>query len=244
MEILTEIAIFIITVFASILGSIVGVGGGLIIVPSLLYLEIRINQAIPLSILSIVVNSFISSLINTKNRLIDFKIATKSIALVLLGAYIGSLLFININKLLLYFLFPILVISLMALNIKGIKIRSRIAYLLFFIAGVISNLLGIGGGIIFVPVFATFLGLDYKRAAATSLFLILISTLLGSIVYLISNYYELTFALSTLLGSAIGSVIGSLRGRRIDDRTRRKIFIAIASFASIYTFYKGLLLII
>ncbi len=244
MEILTEIAILIITMLASIIGSLVGVGGGLIIVPSLLYLEIGINQAIPLSVLSIVVNSFTSSLINTKNKLIDFKIAVKSIATVLLGAYIGTFLFININKLFLYFLFPILVISIMVLNIKGIKVRSRIAYLLFFIAGVISNLLGIGGGIIFVPVLVTFLGLDYKKAVATSLFLILIPTLLGSIVYLISNYYRLTFALSALLGSAIGAMIGSVRGRRIDDRKRKKIFIVIASFASIYTFYKGLLLII
>lgn len=77
--------------------------------------------------------------------------------------------------------------------------------------GVFSGALGVGGGIVMVPLMLTFLRFDQRRAAATSLAAIVLSSLSGSVTYLAAGHADVVAGL--LLGG--GGVVGSLIGTRL-----------------------------
>lgn len=79
------------------------------------------------------------------------------------------------------------------------------------VGGVFSGALGVGGGIVMVPLMLWLLGFDQRRAAATSLAAIVLSSISGTITYLVAGHTDVAAGL--LLGA--GGVVGSLIGTRL-----------------------------
>lgn len=79
------------------------------------------------------------------------------------------------------------------------------------IGGTFSGALGVGGGIVMVPLMLTLLKFDQRRAAATSLAAIVLSSLAGTITYAAAGHTDVIAGL--LLGA--GGVVGSLIGTRL-----------------------------
>jgi uncharacterized protein len=84
------------------------------------------------------------------------------------------------------------------------------------VAGAISGLLGLGGGIIKVPVLSTFCGIPIKVAAATSTFMIGVTAAASAFIYLSRG--DIAFALTAAV--ALGALPGSLLGAQLSDRVR------------------------
>jgi uncharacterized membrane protein YfcA len=85
-----------------------------------------------------------------------------------------------------------------------------------FVAGNISTLLGVGGGIIKVPVMNTWCGIPMRAAAATSAFMIGVTATTGALIYYGQGYIVPPLAAATVLGVLGGSRLGiriSLRAR-------------------------------
>ena len=82
------------------------------------------------------------------------------------------------------------------------------------IAGAVSGLLGLGGGIVKVPILNTFCGIPIRVAAATSTFMIGITTAASAFLY----YGRGEIALPITAAVALGALPGSLMGARISDR--------------------------
>jgi len=78
--------------------------------------------------------------------------------------------------------------------------------LLSFLVGVISSLFGIGGGIVHVPFLIVILGLAVHSATATSHFVLAITSLVSTLVFLRNGQVDLSVA------AAMG--VGVLLGRR------------------------------
>ncbi len=107
-----------------------------------------------------------------------------------------------------------------------------------FFAGFISSLLGVGGGIINVPVMNLAMGVPMKAAIATSSFIIAITATVGALIY---HYYGhiYPFIVAPLI---IGAVIGARLGVELTQRAKglllRRIFGAFLFLAALLMFLR------
>ncbi len=82
------------------------------------------------------------------------------------------------------------------------------------VAGFFGALFGVGGGIVIVPLLVLLFTFDQRRAAATSLAAILISSVAGAITY--GLHGELKPGAAALVG--IPAVVGVLAGTALQQR--------------------------
>ncbi len=92
-------------------------------------------------------------------------------------------------------------------------------------AGMLSGLVGVGGGIIIVPALVFFLGFSQKMAQGTSLGILLLPVgILGLIQYYKQGYVDLKVVLIISLAFLFGSYFGSKIALKLPQDTIRKIF--------------------
>ncbi len=99
-------------------------------------------------------------------------------------------------------------------------------------AGLTSALLGIGGGLIKVPVMNVVMGVPLRVATATSNLMIGITASAGAIIYLIRGGLDAYAAAPTAIGVFIGASVGSRVAHRIDLRILRGLFVAILLYTA------------
>lgn len=94
-------------------------------------------------------------------------------------------------------------------------------------AGVASALLGIGGGLVKVPVMHLMLGVPLRIATATSNLMVGITASTSAIVYLLRGGIDAYATGPTAVGVFIGASLGSRFGHRVDLRYLRLLFVAV-----------------
>ena len=93
------------------------------------------------------------------------------------------------------------------------------------IAGILSGMVGIGGGIIIVPALVYFLGYSQHTAQGTVLFMFLLPIgILGVFNYYQAGYIEWKTACIMASTFLIGSYLGSKFSIAIDQTTLKKVF--------------------
>jgi len=170
MQILTETLVLLIAgSFVGTLSGLLGIGGGLIIVPLLTYLLIHFHQvafdqamlmAIGTSLASIIFTGGVSSFFHTKQNNMSWSKAAHYIPGVFLGSLAMAFIIPYLNIAFIKHAF-ILYTFLASYEIfKSPKIKSLVqlpsfifANLYGFIIGSVSTIIGIGGGTMFVPYF-------------------------------------------------------------------------------------------
>ncbi|MFB6612185.1 sulfite exporter TauE/SafE family protein [Agromyces sp. NPDC056379] len=95
------------------------------------------------------------------------------------------------------------------------------------VGGLLSGAFGVGGGILMVPLFVMFAGMDQRRASATSLAAIVPTAIVGSITYFVNGEVDVIPALFVAAGGIIGSWIGARLLRRLPLGWLRWMFIAL-----------------
>jgi uncharacterized membrane protein YfcA len=88
-------------------------------------------------------------------------------------------------------------------------------------AGLASGLLGIGGGVVMVPIMSGVLGMPLKRTVATSLAVITALVVPGTIVHAALGHIDWLIFVWLSVGSVLGAGIGSRWTVRADERTLR-----------------------
>lgn len=95
-------------------------------------------------------------------------------------------------------------------------------------AGILSGLVGVGGGIIIVPALVFFLGFSQLQAQGTSLGLLLLPIgILAVISYYKSGYIDLRVVAIMCLAFVAGGWIGSKLALRLNEEVVKKIFAVI-----------------
>ena len=87
--------------------------------------------------------------------------------------------------------------------------RVLILLLVGVVGGAFSGAFGVGGGIVMVPLMLWLLGFDQRRAAATSLAAIVLSSLAGSLAYFATGHVDVVVGLIVGVGGIFGSFIGA-----------------------------------
>jgi len=96
-----------------------------------------------------------------------------------------------------------------------------------FLLGAASGLMGIGGGVLFMPVLLYGIGLSVRNAAGTGVLLLAVTVAVGTFEQAISGFVSLRLAMAILIGSSIGAQLGALTTHRLPNRTLRLIFAAL-----------------
>ena len=101
-------------------------------------------------------------------------------------------------------------------------------------AGVLSGMVGVGGGIIIVPCLVFFLGFSQKAAQGNSLALLLLPLgILGVMNYQKEGYIDYRVVIAMAAGFVLGNFFGSKWALNINDEKLKKIFGIIMLLAAL-----------
>ena len=106
--------------------------------------------------------------------------------------------------------------------------------LLGLITGIIASVAGIGGGVLFVPIFNLLLGIDIKKSIGTSLFTIFFLSLSSGSSYLRKHVVDVRTGLTFELASTPGAIVGAYLTTVLPAVILKLIF----SFVLIYSGFK------
>jgi uncharacterized protein len=107
-----------------------------------------------------------------------------------------------------------------------------LAILVAVAGGLAGGLVGVGGGVLFVPALTIFLGLDQVEAESTSLLMIVIVALVGAMRQ--SGYGNVNVRAGLVIGalSPLGVLIGVVIANEVSQRTLELAFAALAIFVA------------
>jgi len=236
---------------ALIIGLVVGLfggGGSILAVPIFVYL-FHLNPILATSYSLFVVgfSAAAGTIINIKKKLIDYRIAIIFSFPALFSVFVvrrylisslpevildtGSIYITTKMALMLLFSIVILLSSFSMLKKNKAVIAQKlnnINYSLLLITGsvvgVLTGLVGAGGGFIIVPALVFFAGLKIKQAVATSLVIITCNALFGFLSDITQVNIDWFFLTSITLISVLGIVLGSYLSNFINDMSLKKNF--------------------
>lgn len=241
-------------VLAGFLASLLGIGGGLFIVPWLnLVFGLPMHQAIATSLVAIIATSSGASSVYLRNRFSDVKLGLCLGLATALGAICGGLVAGLLNAQVLSLLFSGVSVYAAGSMLKrpsgnspeeekstDYQIKNYPAgYGASFVAGNISGLLGIGGGLVTVPVMHLVMGVPFKMASATSNFMIGITGCASAFLYYFRGEVDFQVTGTIVLGVFFGSYLGSFFLFRIKSSILRPVFAAILLLVALKMFLKG-----
>ncbi len=242
---------------AGLFGSVLGLGGGVLIIPMLtLVFGIPIKEAVGTSLICVIATSSGAASLYVKKHMADIRLGMTLELATTIGAIAGGLIAGIIKPEVLAVLFSclLLYVALSMLRKRGennqegnplIPRDYKVANLPLgmgasFFAGNISGLLGVGGGVIKVPAMYLLMGVPLKTAAATSNFMIGVTATAGAFVYYARGQVDLLVSGSTMLGVFLGALIGSRMLHLIKTHYLKKTFIVVLLYLSIEMLFKGL----
>jgi uncharacterized membrane protein YfcA len=101
------------------------------------------------------------------------------------------------------------------------------------LVGSLSGLVGIGGGVLLVPLLLYVFRLDMNLAAGTSLAIVIPTAIVGSLVHFGKGNVDWRLTVVIALGSILGAVIGAWGGSHLPGETLKKIFAVILVLISL-----------
>jgi uncharacterized membrane protein YfcA len=107
------------------------------------------------------------------------------------------------------------------------------------IAGLAAGMLGIGAGAFKVTVQENILKLPPKVASTTSNFIIGMTALAGTSVYLFSGLLNVTLMAPMAVGTTVGAIVGGRTLNRISSRFLRVLFYLVVASLIVQMVYKG-----
>ena len=234
---------------AGVVGSIIGLGGGIIVVPVLTFLGVSPTIAASSSLFAAFSNSAASTASYAKQKRLDYKLGLRLGLMSVPGSVIGAFVSAEVTPDVFKVLFGlVLVASCFYLFIKR-DLESKQSPIskqmivasaaISFLAGILSSFFGIGGGIIFVPLMIIGLGLLVKNATATSQLILLFSSATGMITHSFLGHSDFDYALLLSIGAFAGGLVGARLSLEIKERSIRILISAAMIAASIKLFLDG-----
>ncbi|MFM9136331.1 MAG: sulfite exporter TauE/SafE family protein [bacterium] len=101
------------------------------------------------------------------------------------------------------------------------------------LAGAVSGALGVGGGIVLVPLLVLFQKMEQKQAQATSLVMVAMAAVAGAMVYLVAGAVAWAAAAFVLIGSLVGALAGSALVQRTHNSVLQIAFAVVLVIAAV-----------
>ncbi len=235
---------------AGIIGSMIGLGGGFVVVPILTFFGFSPQLAASNSLFAAFSNAVASTASYAKQKRIEYSLGLKlgllSIPGTILGAYISD----EITSSLFKILFGIVILasslyifSQRKMEPKTYNLSKQVMVLAIgasFFAGIISSLFGIGGGVVFIPLMVIVIGLSMKMAAPTSQFVLLFASASGMIAHALLGHPDFYQALFLSIGAFVGGLAGSRLSLQVEEKKLRIIVTVVLVITAIKLFVDSL----
>jgi hypothetical protein len=258
----TALGYFGMGIVAGVLGSMLGLGGGIMIVPGLtLLFGLPVKTAIAASVVAVVANSLAGSAVYVRKGMPHIKLAMILEVTTTIGAVVGSLVAVWVSARWLYGIFALVALyivyamrrpSASEANCEprgalpaayedpatGQTVRYGVNHIstglgISTLAGILSSLIGVGGGVIKVPIMTQVMGVPFKAATSTSTFMIGITTATAAIVYYGHGYIVPAIAIPVALGAVVGAQFGSRLGSKAKSSVLRILFQVLLAFIAL-----------
>ena len=246
------LALLFLGLVAGAFGSLVGLGGGIILVPVLtLWMGLPIQTAVGVSLVCVIATSSGAAAVYVQRQWTDLKLGMVLELATTLGAITGALVVTNLPESFIKALFGgfLLYGGVMMLRQRSeaaaevgdlppsYQVRNRpLGLAVSYVAGNVSGMLGIGGGPIKVPMMYLFMGVPLKVAAATSNFMIGVTAAASAFLYYTRGDVVIAVATPLAVGVFAGAFLGSRLSPRIRSRWIRWLLVLVLFYLAAQMF--------
>lgn len=268
------IQLFPVGIIAGILGYLLGIGGGVIIVPVLvLFFGYSIHSAVAASLVSIVAGSIIITSSNLEKNLVNIPLGLTLETVTIIGALLGGFLSVSVSERPILIMFSIITlvtaylmwkktVSVEEIEIENTdeesfysgayqdEIRGRVVHykvknvrysmIVSGVAGIISSMLGVGGGFFKVPAMNIFSHVPLRVSTATSNYMVGLTASAGCVAYIFHGFMDPKTAGSIICGILIGSTFATAKLAKVTDSRIKAIFILLLLAISVQMFIRAI----
>lgn len=241
---MTALVLALVGTSAGLLGALMGVGGGVIVVPALTELfGVPFRHAVGASLVVIIMSSSASSAAYVARGTTDIRVGVLLGLATIGGALAGSAAagFVPVKALRLLFAGVTLYAAVMLWRRRHGANESASAeaqavhgwapgLAVGGAAGILSGLLGVGGGVFMMPVMTLIMGIPFKVAAATSNFLIAATAAAGAYFYWARGEIDALLAAPVVVGVFVGARLGAALLPKIPAQRLQGFFAAFLVF--------------
>ena len=245
-----------------IIAAMIGIGGGVFIVPFLtLVSDFSPQQSVGTSLAMILFTSLSSTVRYTRQRRVDFKVGLILVLATIPGAFLGAYLTALVTAKLLGLVFGIFLLFIalrMAFpsnsheprplkaqrswhrrivdsdgNIFEYDTNVSLGLVLSFLGGLSSGFLGIGGGAVIVPILHFIMGLPIHVTVATSMFVMIFTSVSGVATHFSLGNVHLDYAILLCAGVIFGAQLGAHFSKMVSGKNLRRLFAVVLFLVSI-----------
>jgi len=226
-----------------------GGGGAILTLPMLVYaVGLEPKAAIASSLFVVGATSVVGMTVHARAGAVRWKVGGMFGVAAMAGAYGGGQLSHLIPGRMLLVLFGIVMVVTATAMLKGRKasagappeLRLGRALGLGAAVGILSGLVGAGGGFLIVPALTLFGGLAMREAIGTSLFVIALQSFAGFAGHITHVHLEWTLVLVITATSLVGSVGGAMLGAKLSPHGLRRAFAWLVIAMGLFMFAKQL----
>lgn len=265
---MNHLLIFFLSIITSSASALVGLGGGLMLIPFIvLIFGLPIKYVAGTMLFAMVPYTAVATVRNLRHGYVNFKIGI----IMEIGSVVGVLIGANFSAVLPDLLLKVLFMLIVVYLILTLQIPENSSYnyiargfkrinfippfiqcktskdarcsvpaliLVGSIAGYFSGMLGIGGGFLKTPVLIVGVLLPPKIAVGTALFMIMITAFFGAAEHAFLGHIDYLIALVITAGMMIGAYVGTTIFKKLPEQ-RIKKYIFLAMFAvAVLTFFR------
>lgn len=254
--------LFVVGMTAGSLGALLGLGGGIFLVPALtLIFDLPVRTAVGVSLIGVIATSAGVASVSRPGRGADISLALRLEIATTSGALIGGFAAGLLPQRALALVFALVVLASAIYTL--IKTRRKpgpatepqieslfrteyqprrwgVGLSFSAVAGALSGLSGIGGGFIKVPVMYSIMDVPLGVATATSNFMVGITAAASATLYYARGDINPLVAVPTALGVFGGAVLGAQFASRMRADLLRKLLIVLLVLISIQMAWKGI----
>jgi hypothetical protein len=264
--------VFVAGTIAGSLGALLGLGGGVFLVPFLnLVMGFPFTVAAAISLTTVIATSSTVSAGRAGKQLINMRLGMLLEVATAAGSFLGGVTAQFVSQSVLQRLFGIVAVIVAVIMLSRLRRRNVIldpnadpgllggryheeesgctvtyrvkrlplAVAASFVAGNVSSLLGIGGGIIKVPVLNAWCGIPLRAAAATSAFMIGVTATAGATIYYGRGQLAPALAGAACLGVQLGSWGGMKFGAAASSKWLKILMAGVLFIVSAMMFMRG-----
>lgn len=272
MDIARFIELGVVSAAAAIVGSMLGLGGGVFLVPIFtLFFGVDQKLAIGASAIAVVTNSVVGSSVHLRSQFTNLRLAMLLQVTMASGATIGAIVGVWAPERALNVVFGlVLLYAATSMLLKrtaavagaddapddwGLKAsyvdpasKRTVTYVpeqvkpglaISGVAGMLSGMLGVGGGVIQVPAMNLLMRVPVKAAAGTSSFMVGITAIATAFVYYSREKIDPTVVVPAMIGIFLGSQAGSRLTRRVKAQSLVTVFTLILLYLGISLLLKA-----
>lgn len=229
---------------------LMGGGGSILTVPILVYvLKMDPKVSIALSLAIVGLTSIVGVINHFRAGNVELKVAFLFAPFAMVGTFLGAKLSALMSGEVQLILFAVIMLMASVLMIRGRKdqgesenekkVNIPLLAIQGIVVGIVTGLVGVGGGFLIVPALVLLTGLSMRKSVGTSLLIIAFNSLSGFLGYLDMVTVDWPFLFKFSACSIVGILIGSALVQYVPQRTLKKSFGVFLIFMGIFILYKN-----